>query len=410
MLKKILKKILNQSPGKLLFFLLLTSFILRIARIDYPNAYVFDEVYHAFTAKQYLEGSKQAWEWWTTPPPGVAFEWTHPPLAKLFMTASMFIFQSTDSWAWRLPGVLAGTISIYLVYQIALYLFKTSTLALLSALIFSLDGLNFVQSRTGMNDAYLVMFVLFTLYIALKQKYLFSAILFGLAAATKWSAIYTLPILLLILFHRKKSYPLLYLVLIPPAVYLLTYLPFFIIGHSWEQFIELQRQMWYYHTHLQATHDYASPWWSWPLNLYPVWYFVDYQKDTISNIFASGNPLVFWSGLTAIFLTSIEAVIKRDFKLSLILFAYFAFLLPWSVSPRIMFLYHYSPCIPFLSIALGYQLNSLTKNPADKKYLLIFLFLLILGFLIFYPLLTGIPLPKNLSLLFFQTNLTKNPF
>ncbi|MBI3485791.1 hypothetical protein HY025_02495, partial [Candidatus Daviesbacteria bacterium] len=63
----------------------------------------------------------------------------------------------------------------------------------------------------------------------------------------------------------------------------------------------LQHQMWYYHTHLKAHHDYSSPWWSWPLNLYPVWYFVQYYSGPfMSNIFASGNPAVFWLGFISL--------------------------------------------------------------------------------------------------------------
>src|SRR3989338_11109219 len=108
----LIKKI---KPKHILIFILVITTILRLCRLDYPNKYVFDEVYHAFTAKEYLKGSKEAWEWWTTPPPGVAYEWTHPPLTKEIMTASMFIFRSQDAWAWRLPGALLGILSVYLI-------------------------------------------------------------------------------------------------------------------------------------------------------------------------------------------------------------------------------------------------------------------------------------------------------
>ena len=65
----------------LIIIILLTAF-LRLFRLDFPNKFIFDEVYHAFTAKEFLAGHKEAWEWWTTPPPAVAYEWTNPPLAK----------------------------------------------------------------------------------------------------------------------------------------------------------------------------------------------------------------------------------------------------------------------------------------------------------------------------------------
>src|SRR3990167_238063 len=106
----------NLKPKYILIIILLISTFLRLYRLDDPNKYVFDEVYHAFTAKEFLAGRKVAWEWWTKPPPGVAYEWTHPPLAKEVMATSMFIFQTEDAWAYRLPGALLGVLSVYLVY------------------------------------------------------------------------------------------------------------------------------------------------------------------------------------------------------------------------------------------------------------------------------------------------------
>ncbi|MBI2011980.1 phospholipid carrier-dependent glycosyltransferase [Candidatus Daviesbacteria bacterium] len=398
--------------------LILFSAFLRFFRLDYPNSFVFDEVYHAFTAKEYLKGSKEAWEWWTKPPEDVAFEWTHPPLAKEIMTASMFVLQSTDAWAWRIPGVILGLISILLIYQIASFLFKNTTLALFSAFVFSFDGLNFVQSRIGMNDIYFITFALFCLLFFFKKKYFLSSVFLGLSLSSKWSALYLYLFLFLIFTfqnHSKKINlnflkKLIYFLSIPPAIYLITYIPFFTLGHNFSQFIELQKQMFWYHTGLKASHDYSSPWWSWPFNLYPVWYFVDYHKNSISNIFASGNIVVFYSGVVAIILSFIEFLRRRSFALFIILAGYFVFLLPWAFSPRIMFLYHYSPSIPFLSLALGYQLNHLYENNSYKKYATLLLFLILFGFLLTFPILVGIPLPKNLLEYFFLTNLTKNPF
>ncbi len=153
MIKKIVK------PKNILILILLTSLFLRLFRLDYPEKFVFDEVYHAFTAQEYLKNNKEAWEWWTTPPPGVAFEWTHPPLAKEIMAISMYVLKSDSGWAWRLPGVLMGTISVYLVYLLGKKLFKNDTPALLAAFLFSLDGLNFVQSRIGMNGICFITFI-----------------------------------------------------------------------------------------------------------------------------------------------------------------------------------------------------------------------------------------------------------
>lgn len=398
------------KPKANLIVILLLSLLLRVFRLDYPHSYVFDEVYHGFTAGEYLKGNKAAWEWWTSPPPGVAYEWTHPPLAKEIMAFSMWLTHTSDFWAFRLPGTLLGTASIFLLYLIGKKVFKKESVALLSTLIFSLDGLNFVQSRVGMNDIYLVSFSLASVYFLLEDKFFLSAIFWGLALSSKWTAVYLLVLLLTILLKKKKNSETIYFFTTPLLIYLLSYIPFFLMGHSFNQFRQLQDQMWYYHTHLRAVHDYASSWWSWPFNLVPVWYFVQYHKDgAISNIFAVGNPVVFWGGVVAV-LVSLYQYLRKKIKVLLIpLLGYFIFWLPWAFSPRIAFLYHYSPSLPFMSLLLGYQLF-LLNNQRYQKLFILAIVLIISGFLLIYPLATGVALPKSLILVFFRFNLAKNPF
>jgi len=402
------KKFLKPKNA-LILILLLTAF-LRLYRLDYPKSYVFDEVYHAYTAKEYLKGNKEAWSPWGKSEPGVAFEWLHPPISKELMTASMFILHTTDAWAWRLPGTLLGILSVYLVYKLALLLFKNETTGLLSALIFSIDGLIFVQSRTGMNDVYLVTFILVSVIFFVQKKCVLSALFMGAACATKWPGIFLALIYFPLLIYQRQFRNLIYFILIPPAIYLLSYTPYFLMGYKWSDFIELHNQIWQYQTHLKATHSYTSPWWSWPLNLYPVWYFVDYQKNSIANIFASGNPVVFWLGSFAVLLTIWEVVKRKSINLIIILLGFFAFWLPWAISPRIMFLYHFSPSVPFLTLALGYQLNQRLKDKRSRRLIIILLALMILSFILIYPFLVGLPLPKEIIKIFFATNLSKNPF
>lgn len=402
---------LLKNPKTILLLILLSTAFLRLYRLDYPKNYVFDEVYHAFTAKEYLNGNKEAWNPWGKPPPGVAYEWTHPPLAKQIMAGSMLVLHNTDSWAWRLPGSLLGILSVFLVYLLGKVLFKNERISLMAAFIFSLDGLTFVQSRTGMNDIYYVTFVLISLLFFLNKKTFLSAIFLGLALCSKWAAIYLILIYFPFLLYQRRVKDLIFFILVPFGMYILSYTHYFLMGYKWNDFIQLQNQMWWYHTNLKATHAYSSPWWSWPLNLYPVWYFVDYQKDSIANIFASGNPVVFWLGSTSIVFTAFQAVKKRSINLLLIVLGFTVFWLPWALSPRIMFLYHFSPSVPFLSISLAYQLNNLSMiNKRGRLIAISCLVLIVLCFILIYPFLTAIHIPKNLVGLFFSTNLSKKLF
>ncbi|KKR74310.1 MAG: hypothetical protein UU16_C0002G0001, partial [Candidatus Woesebacteria bacterium GW2011_GWA2_40_7] len=162
---------LSKNKSKYILIGILTfAFITRIYNLNSPKNEYFDEVYHAFTAKVMMHAdANKAWEWWNTPPEGFAYEWTHPPLAKLGMVMGMKIF-GENSFGYRIPGVLLGVGSVLMVYLLAKLLFKDELTGLLSAAIFSLDGLALVMSRIGMNDIYLLFFVLLSIYLFMKGE------------------------------------------------------------------------------------------------------------------------------------------------------------------------------------------------------------------------------------------------
>ena len=176
-------------------------------RLNTPPIGYHDEVYHAYTAEQWVQGNTDAWLWNTKTPSGPdwannythhpAYEWTHPPLAKLLMQASMEIFVIRP-WAWRLPAALLGTLCAALIYWIAKTLFKRESIALLAATLYALDTLPLLMSRIGMNDIYLMTFILAAFLAALHHRYQISALSVAAALACKWSAIYALPLLALI--------------------------------------------------------------------------------------------------------------------------------------------------------------------------------------------------------------------
>jgi predicted membrane-bound dolichyl-phosphate-mannose-protein mannosyltransferase len=381
---------LSPQKGRVLLILILAfALVTRVIGLKSPTNEYFDEVYHAFTARIILHGDPKAWEWWNPHPEGFAYEWTHPPLAKLGMVAGMKIF-GENAFGWRIPGALLGVGSVFLVFLIAKTLFQDELIALLSAAIFSLDGLALVMSRIGMNDSYLLFFSLLTIFLFLKKKNFWAALAFGLAISSKWSAIWILPILGAAWLSRFKNFKLSYFwfLILPPLVYLASYLPMFLTGHNLSIFWGMQQQMWWYHTGLKATHPYTSPWWNWPLMVRPIYlYTSDEIGNMVSRIYAIGNPAIFWGGLVAIISAAVYSFKERNRKLGLVVFSYLAFFVPWAASPRIMFLYHYLPSIPFLAIASGYVLRRFPK--LITYYLLLMIFL----FVYFYPHWAGLKIP-----------------
>jgi dolichyl-phosphate-mannose--protein O-mannosyl transferase len=377
----------------LLFGILLFSISTRVYSLGTIKEMYFDEIYHSFTAKLVLNNDPKAWEWWNPHPEGFAYEWTHPPLSKLGMVVGMKIF-GENSFGWRIPQAILGTLSVLLIYLLTKEIFKDRLISLLSAFIFSLDGLPLVLSRMGMNDSYVLFFALLSIYLFIRDKNLLSSIAYGLALSSKWSALYVFPIIFISHFVFRKKIKLSYLsfLIIPIAVYIASYGVMFKTGHTWDQFIEVQKQMWWYHTNLVAEHPYTSPAWSWPLLLRPI-YFYDGQEinGMVARIYAFGNPLVFWFGLFSIILSGIISFQEKNKKLGFVVFSYLILFLPWIASPRIMFLYHYLPSIPYLAIASGFVLRRFPK--VSTYYILLATVL----FVYFYPHWTGIRIPLKLD-------------
>jgi len=407
---KALYKITKQlTPIALLITLLTISFLFRTIRLNNPPIYIFDEVYHVPTIRAISQNNPAGYEYWQkAPEPNTAYDWLHPPLAKLLQASSIKIL-GDNSFAWRFPSAIFGTASIAVLYFLALTIFKNQTIALIAATIFSLDGLQLTMSRITMNDIFVTTWILLALTFFYKflqsksnQKYLFiTAIFTGLAISTKHSAVLLYPIYstsLLLNFKKyfkkpKQILSIIYnLLIIPPIIYLLSYTQYFLQGHTIEQFKQLHQQIYWYQTNLSATHDYQSPAWQWPLLIKPVWFHVKYFPTKIANTYNLGNPAIFWGGILAVFYTLSKKLTKTTTYLFL---SYFFLFFPFIFSPRIMFLHHYLPAFSLTPIIISQAIYK------QKKLTTYYLLLALILFLFFYPLNTAIPIPKALLKYFF---------
>lgn len=421
--------------------LLLAGLALKLVRLAEPPAFYLDEVYHAFTAQQYLHGNPAAYDPWAKPPPDRAFEWTHPPLAKLLMAGAMALFGET-AFGWRIGSVVCSAASVGLTALLAAELFGSGAAAWWAALLLSLEGLSFTLGRIAMNDAYFVCFALFALlhYVRWKDRartrsLLLSALGLGLALATKWTGLYLFGVLGLdlardLLLGRRHWRDrglwgaALAFATLPPLVYLASYGHFFALGRSWQQLVELQQQMWWYHTRLKATHAYQSRPWQWVLNLRPVWLHVTYPRaGWVGHIYALGNSVTLVAGFAVALWWSwrdvfglgvarsatdgrsraaeAQRVARARWARWFVLLAYFALWLPWVFSPRIMLFYHYAPAVPPLCIVLGLAVaRARAGEGALPRWTRPAATALVLGALVWffltYPVLTALPLPRAL--------------
>lgn len=422
----------------LLVGILAFAFLTRMFNLHLPERYVFDEVYHGITSKLIARNDLRAYEWWNPPvEPDTAVDWLHPPLAKYTQAASILVF-GENSFGWRFSSVIFGVGVIYLVYKLADELFDQPEISLLSATIASLDGLLLVQSRIAMNDIHVTFFILLTLWSYVKFRsnrsprwMLTTGLATGLSIGSKWSGLFVLgPVWFFEVCHwlslwinrqrfvfapAAKHFALCILawIAVPALIYLLSYSHMFLQGKDLNHLRELHRQIWWYQTTLEATHPYQSRPWQWFLDLRPVWYYVEYGDETIANIYAFGNPVLFWLGnvslifnLGFLIMTSLSllrqfwqrtkkiSLSRYFFPLAFVMVSYTAVWIPWQLSPRIMFFYHYTPAVPLLSIILAFWLVRLARfkdfEPYGKMISLTWLGLLGATFVLFYPHWTGL--------------------
>jgi dolichyl-phosphate-mannose--protein O-mannosyl transferase len=191
------------------------------------------------------------------------------------------------------------------------------------------------------------------------------------------------------------------------TIYLITYIPFFLLGHGFSDLIALQQQMWWYHSSgvSHATHPYSSVWWQWPIEQIPIsYYYKDFRTgiDTanataccVAEILALPNPAVFLLGLVSVPFVAWLAWVERNKGYALLAIAYFMQWLPYARSPRLMFEYHFFPNLAVIVLCdvvlLAYVWKRLSKTSlANARWTVgVYGALVVALFAFFYPVLAG---------------------
>jgi dolichyl-phosphate-mannose-protein mannosyltransferase len=186
-----------------ILILLALSLAFRLWGIERFNTLVFDEVYYAKFAQNYLT---------QTP-----FFDGHPPLSKYLIALSLAIGKRLPfpqepinamlgapyaSWNYRwLNAVLGATIPL-IILGFTYSLTQRRTTALIAGGLAFLDGMLLVESRYALNNIHLLLFGLLGLWallLALDRGWvirlfgsIFSGVCFGLATAIKWNGLWFL--------------------------------------------------------------------------------------------------------------------------------------------------------------------------------------------------------------------------
>lgn len=472
--------------------------------------FVFDEIYFAVDALKNLKG--------------VDYFDPEPPLTKLVISGGIS-WLGFNPWGWRIMSAILGSLSIGILYFLARRLWnRHRAFPTLAALFFSLDGLQLVESRTGVIDVIAVFFVLLAFWMFLlhwhartpaawRWTLYLTAIASGLGLASKADMIPPLLLMLVLLIGRWIR-PHIRLRLsnrggprwvVPPTaddpleatrramvrrlnwswhyvgagvvILFLFYASFFrywTISHTlYVNFADLKGptaqctgfverasvcqlpvamplseyhigsiNFWLptgfnltqtladvewnslgslsYQATLKATHPFASPFYTWPLDAHPVLFYAAYSGNGVSTVAGQtvsnytwisdmGNPAVFWLGLLALAWCLYLVVRRRDGVAAFLLAGFlFDWLVLWSWPSRILFFYEYIETLPFVCMALAYASTRLLRGhlmlqvgrarvaavslaPVAGGTVLA----VILCFAYFYPLWTGQPIPSS---------------
>lgn len=389
------------------------------------NGTYFDEIYHVRTAFEHLEGA-------------VPYETSHPPLGKIFISWGILLFGMTP-FGWRFAGALAGVLMLPVMYALGRRLTKHRWMGFGAMVLMALDTMHFTQTRIATIDSFPVLFILLSSWMMLRfmqrdiiaspmKKVLpdlaLSGLFMGCGIASKWTGVYA-GVGLAVLFlwkivrtlrqhwaswlsngpaegkqHRSLLlsrillillWCVLFFVVLPVVIYLLSYIPYFAydmgriksLGAYIQRVADAQVHMFNYHSKpgLGMDHFFYSPWYEWIFNERPMWYAMDaYKADDVSySIMAFGNPAVWTGGLMGMgavvwmwfrrhryLKVGSERLIHFQatddgYAYGFILIGILAQLLPWVLVPRGTYIYHYFGTVPFLILALTLLLVRLIR-------------------------------------------------
>jgi predicted membrane-bound dolichyl-phosphate-mannose-protein mannosyltransferase len=127
----------------------------------------------------------------------------HPPLVKYIIGLSMLTL-GDQPINWRIPGIIAGSLTVLLVYLIVAKLINNKFIALPVYLFAFTDPVMKAMSSIAMLDIYAAFFVTLSAWLALRRNYFLSAISVGLAASCKLNGLFAAPALFLLMVIQHK--------------------------------------------------------------------------------------------------------------------------------------------------------------------------------------------------------------
>lgn len=214
--------------GILLAFVALA---LRLYHLGTPKRFAFDETYYAKDAwamlnfghgRNYLEDGDKVnqallngdlYSQWREGPSLTV----HPEVGKWLIAAGEHLF-GMDPFGWRVASAVVGSLMVLLMVRFVRRVSGSAVIGLLAGVLLAFDGMHFVLSRLALLDIFLAFFLLAAVHCVVADRQWFrdrlgdewvtgngwgkrvwfrpwlaaAGVMFGLAAGTKWTAVYPL--------------------------------------------------------------------------------------------------------------------------------------------------------------------------------------------------------------------------
>jgi dolichyl-phosphate-mannose-protein mannosyltransferase len=288
--------------------------------------------------------------------------WNHPRLRDSLVALSLGAFGETP-WGLKLWSVLLGTLCAPAVMALVLVAGGGATAAVVAGLLVALDPLHLDFSRQAINDVYLAFFPVAALVATWRYRatrrtgwLVLAGALFGLGLASKWSVVFPLAFaggaVVLDALRRpdarrdlaaELAFAAAALAVLPLALYLVTFLPWFGRGYSLSEWVTFHKSM----AFETATHvgypGTKRPGYegelvgAWRWFLQPI-YYADIAPPQPGSagafVIGVGNPLAWLAVWPAAALAGWRAVRRNDRAAAVLLALFAVAYLPFAASVR----------------------------------------------------------------------------
>ena len=368
-------------------------------RLTTPHQLVFDEVHYIPAARMLAE---------LAGPTNIE----HPLLGKALIALGMLVF-GDGPLGWRFFSSVASSAVVVGVFAILWLGFKRLRTATIGSLLVLLNFTVFIQARIAMLDGFMAAFVVAALATMIwamrgtprqvRRRWLAASVLLGLAVATKWTAApyVAFAAIAFLLLRRGRAdrwaglspvAAMAMLGIVSIATYFATFAPAFFYRTdplTLARLIPFQLEMYHRQTQVLPPHTYQSAWWTWPLDLRPIWYLYEPADGAQRGILLLGNPVIMWGGLVAVLACLWAWARDRNVALGAIAGLWIASVAMWAVVPKSLGFYYYyylsSIWLPIAIAAAFAHFSPPRLRYADEA----FLTLAAAAFVHFYPIIAA---------------------